>query len=266
MGELAQTNVQLVRQVVESGWRDDDLVRLRRAYELAMALFTGQYRGNGKTQVAHHVGTASVLVAGGERPTVVLAGLLHATYTLGEFGPARGGDDGERRAHVRAALGEEGAEVEALVHAYEGLDWSGPTIARLTAEPAPGPSLQRDLVALRVANAADEYADFAMRLEPHRHDPHDVEAPEAVDRIVALADAHGLAALAGALRAHYERGTAVPPPPVLITQAEGSVLVAPASHRRRLLVALQESRLSRTITDTVPGARRAGRWIRGWIT
>ena len=68
MTDLAQTNVQLLREVVDAGWSDDDLRRLRAGYELAIWAFSGQYRANGKTQLAHHVGVASALQRTGARP------------------------------------------------------------------------------------------------------------------------------------------------------------------------------------------------------
>jgi (p)ppGpp synthase/HD superfamily hydrolase len=63
---IAQTNLQLDRQLDRVGWPVDDRVRVAAAYDLAARLFTGQYRPNGKTFVAHVCGTASIAqLAGG---------------------------------------------------------------------------------------------------------------------------------------------------------------------------------------------------------
>src|SRR3954469_13719508 len=98
MPELAQTNIQLSRQLVALGWSDDDLVAFRRAYELDMWLLSGQFRGNGKTQLDHHVGGAIALPARGHRPTLVLAGLVHSVYFHGEFGNGRLAVNRDKRA------------------------------------------------------------------------------------------------------------------------------------------------------------------------
>ena len=49
------------------------------------------------------------------RPTLVLAGLVHSVYFLGEFGSGRLGPDDDKRARVTAAVGP---DVEQLVDAY----------------------------------------------------------------------------------------------------------------------------------------------------
>lgn len=160
---------------------------------------------------------------------------------------------------MRAALGD---EVEGLVAGYAGLEWSAASVARMTDAAPHATPPQRDLVALRVANEVDEHADFALRLAPRPHRREGRSEAPTVDAVVALAGAHGLTELGRALRAQHERGLAMPLPAVLVTPAEGSVLVPPASSRRRLHVVLQDSRLGHWITETVPGTRRVGRWVR----
>lgn len=259
MPELAQTNVQLVRQLVAAGWCDDDLGRVRRAYELVMWVYSAQYRGTGKTQIAHHIGAASALVASGARAALATAALVHSVYFFGEFGSGRRGAHPEKRAMVRDLLGD---EIERLAYEYPQLKWSADSIRAMTADADAATAVRRDVVALRVANAVDEYTDGGMRLAPRPTRPEDLTGERAVDALVALAEAHGHGALATLLRAQATDADAVRIPTVLITPSERAIFVPPASHRRRAHIALQNSRVGHAITETVPGARQVGTWLR----
>ena len=125
MPEVAQTNLQLYNQLIAAGWSDANLDRTQAAYALAADLFAGQIRSSGKTFLEHLVGTASAVAAVGGRPALVHAGLLHATYTFGEFGDGQRNAAESKRAAVRAVIG---AEAEELVAEYAGLGYSADTI------------------------------------------------------------------------------------------------------------------------------------------
>lgn len=258
MPELAQTNVQLIRQLVHAGWDDADLQRLRTAYELDMWAYSGQFRGNGKTQIAHHVGVASALSLTGARPTLVLAGLVHSLYFLGEFGTGRRGPHPDKRARVRADLG---TEIDEILYEYTEAEWCAAAVARMTADAAGASPIERDVVALRVANEVDEAADLGMGLSGDHH-PHDLCGDAGIDRIVALADVYGLGALGALLREQWDRARAVPVPQVLVSPEVHTVFVPPASFRRRIHIALQDSRVGHRLAERVPGARRVGAWVR----
>jgi hypothetical protein len=258
MRDLAQTNVQLCRQLVGLGWADDDLVRLRRAYELAMALFTGQFRANGKTQLAHHVGVASALADVGERPAVVVGGLVHSAYFLGEFGDGRLGPNADKRARVAAAVG---AEVEALVAEYTDLTWDAAEVRTLVANAARQSPATRDVVAMRLANEVDEHADASQRLTAESPGV-GLDGAEGLARFDELARAAGLARLGDLLRDAAELGAATPVPGVLVSTSSHTEFVAPASYRRRIHVALQDSRLGHEVAVRVPGARSLAERIR----
>ena len=93
----AQTNLQLYAQMLRAAYPETDVDRVRAAYEFALPLFAGAYRGSGKPFIAHLVGTASILVSIRARMPVVVAGLLHAVYASGEFGNGWRGDRDSRR-------------------------------------------------------------------------------------------------------------------------------------------------------------------------
>ncbi|OOZ42432.1 hypothetical protein [Solemya elarraichensis gill symbiont] len=63
MTPIAQTNLQLYRQLIACQWSEKELNAARVAYEIAMKLFPCRFRGSGKHFVSHLVGTASVLAA-----------------------------------------------------------------------------------------------------------------------------------------------------------------------------------------------------------
>ena len=70
----------------KAGYSTEDQLYIAKAYELSMALFTGQFRGTGKTFTAHLVGTASILVSLQMPLPLIAAALLHAVYLQGDFG------------------------------------------------------------------------------------------------------------------------------------------------------------------------------------
>jgi len=258
MTDLAQTNVQLLREVVDAGWSDDDLRRLRAGYELAIWAFSGQYRANGKTQLAHHVGVASALQRTGARPALVIAGAVHSLYFLGEFGSGRRGPHDDKRPIVRRAVGP---EVEHLVYGYTNFAWDAASVASMIAEAASATDERRDLVAMRLANEVDEYADAAMRLS-REHTEYDLGGPEGFAAMVALADAHDAPALRALLIEARESGSAMRVPDVLVSAEDNTVFVPPASYRRRVYIALQDSRAGHGVAERVPGARRVATWVR----
>jgi hypothetical protein len=258
MTDLAQTNVQLIAQLAAREWTDDDLRRLRAAYELCMWLFSGQFRANGKTQIAHHVGVASALAGVGARPELVVAGLVHSAYFLGEFGTGRLPVTQEKRDRVTAAVGR---EVEDLVAGYTDLPWDAAAVQRFTDEAGSAGPVRRDLVAMRIANEIDELADGAMRFSADHHGP-DLLGAAGIEKFVALADAMGHVALGKRLREAYASGTAMSVPDVLYSAEDNTVFVPPASYRRRLHVVIQDSSIGHELAERVPGARRAAEYVR----
>src|SRR5687767_15961282 len=100
----AQTNLQLYTQLRRAGYTAEQLVPVRAGYDLAMQLFSASFRGSGKPLLAHLVGTASILAAIGQSRDIVLAGLLHAAYALGDFGDGRFGVSEAKRERVRKAV------------------------------------------------------------------------------------------------------------------------------------------------------------------
>src|SRR5438552_14984862 len=121
----AQTNIQLVNQMRERGYSSDDITLISNAYRFSLPLFSGRFRVSGKTFFAHLIGTASVLASLDRDATLVAAGLLHAAYTHGDFGDGGRGVTDDKRAQVRAPVGN---RVEDYVARYAGLRWDAESI------------------------------------------------------------------------------------------------------------------------------------------
>ena len=147
---LAQTNLQLYRQMMQAGASETDLSLANRAYLLAARMTGGVLRGSGKPFACHLVGTASAVVESGLLGPAIPAALLHAS--LQDRVPFPGGRKGDqRREYLRRHFG---TDVEALVHAYhllEDASFLAFSDARLRAE--------RMVVLLRLADEVDDLAD-----------------------------------------------------------------------------------------------------------
>jgi (p)ppGpp synthase/HD superfamily hydrolase len=157
MDDRPQTNLQLLNQLRRAGYEDDDVARVKSAYDFVAAHFSGWFRASGKPFLAHLVGTAGILSAAGARSAVIVAGLSHAIYEPGEL-PARIGGTRAMRARVREALG---IEVEELIARYAALEWGVSALPSLRARLPSMSGAERDVVLLRLANELDDHLDLA---------------------------------------------------------------------------------------------------------
>lgn len=114
MTAYAQTNIQLYEQLQSTGVQGRDLLRVRRAYELALELFAGRLGPWQRPLLSHLVGTASVLCAMDLGSSLMAAGLLHGVYRVGDFGDRGSAVTDERRRRLAEVIGE---EAEGHVHA-----------------------------------------------------------------------------------------------------------------------------------------------------
>lgn len=147
---IAQTNLQLYRQMMQSGADEAELSLANRAYLLASRLTSGVLRGSGKPFACHLVGTASVVVECGLRGPCVAAALLHAVYQ--DRVPFPGDRSLEqRREYLRMHFGP---EVEHLVHAYHLSE--NASLEEFSDEQLVG---HRTVVVLRLADEIDELVD-----------------------------------------------------------------------------------------------------------
>jgi hypothetical protein len=251
---LAQTNLQLFRQLEDLGWPEPSVSQAAQGYRLAQRLWSACYRPSGKPFVDHLIGTASALAFADEPPPVVLGGLLHATFDSGDFGPGRGGSSERNRQTLRACIG---AEAEELVFEYSAFAWWPGGVSRLSAEPAASP-IELRLLAMRIANEWDDWADGGVLRSGKRHmDEYQVTATSQMAR---LARSHGLDQLASGLEHAVETSLGAEQSNRSFEgMPAGSVLLLPASARARIN---PRERARRTVRS-IPGARPLARAVRG---
>jgi hypothetical protein len=226
VSEFAQTNLQLLNQLHERDWPQSELATVGRAYDLASRIFSGQYRANGKPFVSHLVGTASVVAAIGERRPVVLAALLHATYSHGEFGNGRRGATTRTRAVVRKAIGP---DAEILIDMYTRLRWNPTTVADFTRRAERLAARDRELAVLSIASDAEDHLDLGMLYCAKQ-----ARVPLADE--ATLAERLGRAPLAVVVRAAQAAEHEASLPPGVRADQSAAYLVAPLSHGTRARV------------------------------
>ena len=160
---IAQTFLDLYRELKLQHYRTQDLELIFHAHELATRIFSGSYRPTYKPFICHLVGTASILGKCGERRELIAAGLLHSAYSLGAFGDRTREVTKQKR---RAVSQWVGVETEALVYQYSIADWS--TFERFDGEVGNRQGIERELLALKLADLFDDISDNTMKIVPQK--------------------------------------------------------------------------------------------------
>ena len=128
---VARNIVELFDQLRRGQYSKEEMALVRRAYQVAMALFSARFQSSGRVFLAHLVGTASLLVSL-EQPThLVAAGLLHNAYGRGDFGDGQRGPPDERRAVIRELVGP---RVEELLARFAAHPWDPEQLRRCDRE------------------------------------------------------------------------------------------------------------------------------------
>lgn len=234
MTRYAQTNLELYAQARAEGYDEAAQEAVLHAYTLAMRLFAGLHRASGKVFLAHLVGTASALVEARARLPVVVAGLLHAAYTHGEFGDGGRGMTSIKRTHVATVVGE---ECEDLIARYANFRWRCEALSGLRATLSGLSGVDRDVVLMRLANELDDHLDLGILYYSDAEQRLGLLEPLAV--CVDLARDLGHHRLADAIAKAFAACRAAKIPGVTNHPgSRGSFLVAPASHRPSLRIRL----------------------------
>ncbi|MDP8961086.1 MAG: hypothetical protein M3N32_05660 [Actinomycetota bacterium] len=250
----AQTNLQLCNQLRASAYDERDVELVKDAYDLAVTLFTGQFRSSGKPFLAHLVGTASVLTALGAPARVIAAGLLHASYASGEWGDGRGKVSSDERRQTLRALD---AGVEELVRHYTEFRWDARSILEIHAGIDSLSEAERTVVLVRLANLMEDYLDLGMAYS-HKGEK-DKQADSVLELSSQIAELLDHGDLASELRRVFAENRAAKIPPALIRGRRSSFTVAPLSHQVRPSVALRHlSGRSPAMKSVKKGLRRSG--------
>jgi (p)ppGpp synthase/HD superfamily hydrolase len=210
---------------LRAGYPEAGIECVHAAYDLAARLFASGFRGSGKPFLAHGLGTAGIL--GGLRvpAPVIAAGLLHAAYTLGEFGDGQPGNSDARRQQVRRAVG---AEAEELVTRYTALAWNDRTVLRLRGMLSELSADDRAVILMRLANELEDHLDlgigYCRDAEQRRQ-----QIRGWLHVCVDLAEELRQPELARALRRAFEAALSATVPQCLVSSHTVSYTLAPAS-------------------------------------
>lgn len=198
---LAQTYMQLYRQLKVSGYHTPDLKLVHGSHELASQIFSGCYRPTRKPFICHLVGTASTLVRHGERAEVIAAGILHSAYPLGDFGDgSRGATEAKRRVVTEWV----GAATERLVHDYATTDWS--SLEAPGDGPNAGNAIARELMVVKLADIYEDFSDGSMSVAPAKNITLDVSRDaRSRERVLGLASTVVNESLADEFRALWQQ-------------------------------------------------------------
>jgi (p)ppGpp synthase/HD superfamily hydrolase len=233
---IAQTHLQLMQQMLSSGYTSDQQVEIARVYELATRLFSGRYRQDGRSFLSHLIGTASVLVWLKASQSMVIAGLLHAIF---EDGNSETGPDGMARRRRELTRIQIGAEAERLIASYTA---SSRTLKALLASHKNFNALnseERDVLLIQLANEFDDYRDCA----PH----FTANAEKRLDKIgecgqeqVEMARWLGFPEFADLLAQSYQAALDATPPVGLRSTHSWAYTLLPLSSRRRTTVVARQ--------------------------
>ena len=228
---VAQTNLQLYKQLSEQGFSQEDLEYMHQAYHLAVQLYPFLYRPNGKEHLAHAVGTASILCSLQQRVQLISAGLLHAAYRHGKFPSLRKGPTKSNRNFIRNILGQ---VTEEHIARYFYLQWDRQNFIEIQERFTELSEIDRDSLLIRLADNLEKCVDLGVlfissglggKRSIRTNGPTRVE----------LARKLGYPALADQLQTAYEAILNSEIPSILCNSngAKGDFLLIPLSYRRR---------------------------------
>ena len=161
MKQFAMTYPQLMNQAIDAGLSNHDLEQLAKAHQFACKLSDGIYRAQGVPLLCHLVRTASIILDENKPIHVVIAMLLHASYTISFFkGSCR---QRLRLSHRKLIQSEFGHEVENLIRRYTELEWySSEAIDEHIKQLDKYSTEMREVLLMRLANETEDYLDKAM--------------------------------------------------------------------------------------------------------
>lgn len=165
---FAQTNLQLFNQMQYEGYPPEEIAYMSKVYNFTIPLFSGWFRGNGKTFLAHLIGTASILASLHLAVDVLAAGLLHAVYIQGNFKAKYPGlphqNSQKYRQQISAIVGQ---KAESYIFQYTQLTLTyrqkPDEIVSIGDDVSTLSDNERTPLTLLIANELEEYLDLGMQ-------------------------------------------------------------------------------------------------------
>jgi (p)ppGpp synthase/HD superfamily hydrolase len=259
MHNYAQNNLQLYNELLQQSYPIEDLVRIRATYELATKLMPGHIRPNGKAMEAHLAGTASILARHQAPLNLVLVGLIHAAYSVGDFGGLTKPGANARRRVLVPVIGE---EAENLLASYSNLSWTSPAILEYAQNLEKRTPLEKETIIIRLANELEDNLDlgvlFCVNREARRN-----YMKNYGPALVGMAEQLGYHALGRELAESHHTVINFPDMESLPIASDSprETVVPPLSYRPRVLPAV--SRSTAHLTCRVTG--KIGRILKGTV-
>jgi len=160
MHDYAQTIHHLYLQLLGLGYSEHDLLEIKTTYALACDLFAGIMTASGKPHISHGIGTASILAAFDAPRHVVLAGMIHNAYGMGDFGDNLKVPTEQRRYEVREVIGQQ-AEL-CVERFYQTMPWTREKIAQFSNQFETLDETGRDTLLIRLADDLEHHLDLGM--------------------------------------------------------------------------------------------------------
>lgn len=150
-----------MNQAVAVDLSQEDLSRLRSAFDFCQLLADGIYRAQGIPLLNHLVRTASIVLNQTNSVDVVITALLHAAFVVDKFDHSTRTPDLEiKRKDIRRLFGN---EIEHLLLAYEKMAWYHKKALQHYLQVHASLSQEmKNLLLIRLANELEDHLDFAM--------------------------------------------------------------------------------------------------------
>lgn len=157
MRSIAQTNLQLYNQLLQQERTYEDIVLIRKAYDLAALLTAGSYQADGKPFLCHLVGTASILFMINYPANFIAFALLHNIYENGDFGEGLHSQiTPAKRSLVAKSVG---LDVERLIFRFRSLRLNLSTTDDIESRLPTLDETGRQLVVADLADHIEKYVD-----------------------------------------------------------------------------------------------------------
>ena len=164
MRDYAITYQQLIRQAVAQGLSDDELIRIRNGYDVAVRITDGLYRKQMVPFICHLVRTSSIVMHETRELAPILASMLHAVYFLNIF--SRSTRRGPRQSDRVFLKDTVGGEVERLIADYSQFRFGEEEATYWAAPDRVLDDRTKQLLMMRLADELEDHLDAAESFVP----------------------------------------------------------------------------------------------------
>ncbi|MCF8467524.1 MAG: hypothetical protein K9G33_09000 [Sneathiella sp.] len=151
---IAQTNIQLIEQLQNQNFLQEDLEKISDACDFMGELAAGGYRATGRPFYNHLIGAASIIARETSDISLICAELLHSSYDFGRFArwifPPTFAQ--KRKVIARRA----GPEVERYIYLYHEANWPQVLSPENIEEYSPE---KKSVILMRVADMLEDFIE-----------------------------------------------------------------------------------------------------------